>query len=55
MTPETLHAARWLFSHSERHANPILPTIRRQFGLTAAQAIDAIREANRQRASEHKE
>lgn len=55
MTPETLQAAHWLLSHCDRRTTPIVPTIRRQFGLTAVQAIDAIREANRLRASEHKE
>lgn len=55
MTPETLQAAQWLLSHRDRRPNPIVPTIRRQFGLTTVQAIDAIREANRLRASQDKE
>ncbi|ESY32757.1 MULTISPECIES: hypothetical protein [unclassified Mesorhizobium] len=44
-------AAAWLRSDSrERISRPIIPHLKQAFGLTAAEAIEAIREANLRRA-----
>lgn len=44
-------AAAWLRSGSrERISRPIIPHLKQAFGLTAAEAIEAIREANLRRA-----
>lgn len=54
MSAEIAKAADWLQSQA-RAPHPIIPIIRRQFGLTAVQAVAAIREANRMRDIGHKE
>lgn len=54
MSPEIAKAADWLQSQA-RAPHPIIPNICRQFGLTAVQAIAAIREANRVRELQDKD
>ena len=55
MMSATRKAADWLVSQHDGRPTKIIPTLCRQFGLTTAQAIDAIREANRLRASDSKD
>lgn len=39
-------AAAWLATTPrERITNPIIPTLRRQFGLSAVEAVEAVRQA----------
>jgi hypothetical protein len=49
MTPSIESAARWLVEKHEQQQPRIIPTLCRQFGLSAVDAIAAIREANRLR------
>ncbi|RWL45281.1 MAG: hypothetical protein EOR60_15155 [Mesorhizobium sp.] len=39
-------AAQWLANGSADRTKPAVPQLRKQFGLTAAQAIEAIRQRN---------
>ncbi len=52
MSPNIARAAAWLVNEHDRDQQPkVIPAICRTFGLTAVQAIEAIREANRLRAA----
>ncbi|MCG6115228.1 MAG: hypothetical protein MEQ84_08515 [Mesorhizobium sp.] len=42
-------AAMWIIGHRHEMPRPIIPHIRRMFGLSPAQACEAIAEANRRR------
>jgi hypothetical protein len=56
MNAAIAEAARWLVSRHRREDQPaIIPSLCRQFDLSAAEAIEAIREANRLRAAPSKE
>jgi len=51
MNPAVSLAAQWLADQGSDAPRPIIPTIRRQFDLSAAEAIEALREANDLRAT----
>lgn len=54
MTEPIQQAANWLATTPvDQRPSPLLPYLQKQFGLTAAQAVAAIREANLIRARAH--
>lgn len=55
MKPAIRSAAQWLLRQAGRPQPKIIPTLRQRFGLSPAQAITAICEANRMRAAQIKE
>lgn len=48
-----LEAARWLATGGSDRARPPVPQLRERFGLSPAEAVEAIREANLIRARAH--
>ncbi|WP_170990140.1 hypothetical protein [Aquamicrobium sp. LC103] len=47
MTDAIQKAARWLATTpDDRKPHPLMPYLRREFGLSPSQAVEAIREAN---------
>lgn len=48
MTDRILEAARWLSTTPQRQRpHPIIPHLQKTYGLTAGEAIEAIREAHK--------
>lgn len=45
MSDSTQRAAKWLATE-KAPPHPIIPALQKQFGLSAKEAVDAIREAN---------
>lgn len=46
-------AASWLATGSADRSKPVVPQLRQRFGLTALQAVQAMREANLVKARVH--
>lgn len=44
-------AATWFALNRDRCERPVVPALRRRFGLSAQEAIEALRQANRRRAA----